>query len=178
LSTRQPIRTCIATGEQAPQGELLRFVAGPDGKVYFDISGKAPGRGAYLRPVPAALEKALKRKVLGRHLKAQVPEDLSIILAGQLRQRALEALSLAKKAGQLTVGLEETLKARQTMHALILATDAGLNAQEKFAAWGVPTVRLFSKLELEQALGVPNTAVAGLTDEGIWPKFQHAVAFN
>jgi hypothetical protein len=156
----------------------LRFVAGPDGKVHFDVSGKLPGRGAYLAPTPLALEKALQRRILSRHLQAQVGENIPTIVADQLRRRAMDALSLAKKAGQLAIGLDEVLKARPTLQAIILAEDAGTGAQKKLAGWSGHTARLFSKAELEQALGVPNTVVVGLTDDGIWPKFQHAEAFN
>ena len=44
-----PLRTCVITNEKLPKKELLRIVRTPEGKVIIDLSGKANGRGAYVK---------------------------------------------------------------------------------------------------------------------------------
>ncbi len=55
-----PMRRCIATGEQLPKKELLRIVRTPEGTLAVDATGKANGRGAYLKKDLEAVEKAKK----------------------------------------------------------------------------------------------------------------------
>jgi len=43
-----PHRTCVACGKKTVKEALVRLVAPPDGRVAVDLSGKAPGRGAYV----------------------------------------------------------------------------------------------------------------------------------
>ena len=44
-----PLRRCVVTKEQLPKKELLRIVRDKDGNVFPDITGKANGRGAYIK---------------------------------------------------------------------------------------------------------------------------------
>ena len=46
LTRRKRPRTCVGCGAESPKRGLLRVVRGPDGKVAYDPTGKAPGRGA------------------------------------------------------------------------------------------------------------------------------------
>jgi predicted RNA-binding protein YlxR (DUF448 family) len=75
LKKKVPMRRCVATGEQLPKKELLRIVKTPDGEIKVDLSGKANGRGAYLKKDPAAVELAKKKGVLSRALEAPIPEE-------------------------------------------------------------------------------------------------------
>ena len=43
-----PLRTCVACGKKTDKEGLVRLVAPPGGGVEVDVSGKAPGRGAYI----------------------------------------------------------------------------------------------------------------------------------
>lgn len=63
-----PQRSCVGCKSQRAKSHLIRIVRAPDGAVYLDSSGRAPGRGAYLCPSQACLEKALKRGSLGKSL--------------------------------------------------------------------------------------------------------------
>ena len=45
---RVPLRTCVACGKKTEKEALVRLVARPDDRVEIDLSGKAPGRGAYV----------------------------------------------------------------------------------------------------------------------------------
>lgn len=70
-----PMRRCVATGEQCPKKELLRVVRTPEGTLSIDLSGKANGRGAYLKKTPEAVAMAKKNGALKRALEVEIPED-------------------------------------------------------------------------------------------------------
>ncbi|MDD9911741.1 MAG: DUF448 domain-containing protein [Alphaproteobacteria bacterium] len=175
----QPHRKCLGTGESLPKRELLRFVKGPDNQVWFDLSGKADGRGAYTRPNRTALQRAMQKRGLSKYLNAQVPEDLEDRVTVQLTKQALQALGLAKKAGALVIGLEEVLKAQrsQFLVGVVLASDAGSHAQKKIELFQQPKCTFLEKEQLEKLTSVPNTSVVGLTDSKIWHTLHRAQAF-
>ena len=68
------MRTCIACGATSDKRELVRIVRTPGGDVVCDPRGKAPGRGAYLCKDAGCFEKAAKKRLLGKHLRASVGE--------------------------------------------------------------------------------------------------------
>ena len=70
-----PMRRCVATGEQLPKKELLRIVRSPEGKLLVDLTGKANGRGAYLKKDAEAVEQARKTRALERALEVSVPDE-------------------------------------------------------------------------------------------------------
>lgn len=67
-----PMRTCVVCHEKLEKRELLRIVKNKDGIVSVDITGKANGRGAYLKKDLEVLEKAIKTKSLEKHLECQI----------------------------------------------------------------------------------------------------------
>ena len=69
------MRRCVATGEQLPKKELLRVVRTPEGTIVVDLTGKANGRGAYLKKDINAVAAARKNKALERALEVSVPEE-------------------------------------------------------------------------------------------------------
>ena len=69
-----PLRTCVVTNEKLPKKDLLRIVRTPEGNIIPDISGKANGRGAYIKADLEVLEKAKKNKTLERHLEVTMTE--------------------------------------------------------------------------------------------------------
>ena len=71
-----PMRTCVATKEKLPKQELIRIVRTPEGEVIIDESGKANGRGAYLKKSLKAIEKAKKTKAVSHHLEIEIPEQI------------------------------------------------------------------------------------------------------
>ena len=70
-----PLRTCVVTNEKLPKKELLRIVRTPEGEIIPDVSGKANGRGAYIKASLEVLEKAKKTNALGRHLEVVLKEE-------------------------------------------------------------------------------------------------------
>ena len=71
-----PMRQCLGCREMKPKKDLLRVVRSPEGSVTIDGRGKASGRGAYICPDPACLNKAIRSKALERSLGVPVPQEL------------------------------------------------------------------------------------------------------
>ena len=71
-----PMRSCIGCGRTRPKKEMIRIVRTPSGDIVVDSSGRTGGRGCYLCPDAACLDRAVKRKALGRALEAQVPPEI------------------------------------------------------------------------------------------------------
>lgn len=71
-----PMRSCVVTKERFPKSELVRIVRTPLGEIVVDTTGRANGRGAYLKCDLATIEKAKKTKVLNRHLETEIPDSI------------------------------------------------------------------------------------------------------
>ena len=71
-----PMRSCVVTNEKLPKKELIRVVRTPEGNVIVDETGKANGRGAYLKKSIETFEKASKSKILNRKLEVEVPDSI------------------------------------------------------------------------------------------------------
>lgn len=71
-----PERSCVVTREKLPKQELIRVVKNKDGEVIVDLSGKANGRGAYLKKDIDVILKCQKNKILDKHLECSVPEHI------------------------------------------------------------------------------------------------------
>jgi len=71
-----PMRKCLATQERFPKKELLRVVRTPEGEIQIDNSGKANGRGAYLKKSKDAIILARRTNVLQRALGCEIPDNI------------------------------------------------------------------------------------------------------
>jgi len=71
-----PLRTCVVTKEVLPKKELMRVVADKEGHVLVDPTGKANGRGAYLKLSEEVIVLAKKNRALDRKLEVEVPEQI------------------------------------------------------------------------------------------------------
>ena len=70
------LRKCVATFEQLEKKELLRVVKNKEGQVFVDLTGRANGRGAYLKKSKEALTIAMKKKSLARALECDIPQEV------------------------------------------------------------------------------------------------------
>ena len=70
------MRTCVVTKEVLPKKELIRIAATKEGVVSIDLTGKAHGRGAYLKKDEKTINLAKKNKALDRKLNVTVPEEI------------------------------------------------------------------------------------------------------
>ena len=55
---------------------MIRVVRTPEKTVIIDTTGKANGRGAYLKKAKEVIEKAKKTKILERHLEVEIPNEV------------------------------------------------------------------------------------------------------
>ena len=69
-----PLRMCSGCGEHKPKKELVRVVKSPEGNVSLDLSGRKPGRGAYICPALDCLQKARRAHRLERAFSCQIPD--------------------------------------------------------------------------------------------------------
>lgn len=82
MNKKIPLRKCLATQELCPKKELIRVVKNNKGEVFIDLTGKANGRGAYLKKSKEAVDTAKKNNCLGRALECKIPEEIYIELYG------------------------------------------------------------------------------------------------
>lgn len=186
-------RRCIATGESQPKAGLIRFVVGPDGTIGPDLAEKLPGRGIWVTGTQAALDQAIAKKAFARAAKQQVtvPDGLVDLVKRLLEARAAETLGLARRSGELIMGLErafETLD-REPVALMIEAVDAGrdgvrrLRAKLKAADLNdLPVIRGLSAAQMGLALGRSNVVHAALKtgrmQEKVLADFARLAAWN
>ncbi len=75
----EPVRTCVGCGAKEPQRTLVRL-RNDGGRVAIDREKKG-GRGAWLHPSAACLEAAVRRRALGRALRADASADVAMLRA-------------------------------------------------------------------------------------------------
>ena len=59
-----------------PKKELLRVVKAPDGAVSIDLTGRKPGRGAYVCHSAECLKRAIKQRQLERAFECALGEEV------------------------------------------------------------------------------------------------------
>ena len=79
-SKHLPQRTCIACRQIKEKKALIRLVRAENGVAEVDISGKKPGRGAYLCPNKVCWESVLKKNRLEYALRTKLSDDNRQIL--------------------------------------------------------------------------------------------------
>ncbi len=72
-----PLRKCIVTQERHPKQALIRVVKNQEGSIFIDPTGKANGRGAYLKKDNSVIRMAQKKKSL-EHVFSDSTLDVSI----------------------------------------------------------------------------------------------------
>ncbi|MFR1367391.1 MAG: DUF448 domain-containing protein [Alphaproteobacteria bacterium] len=77
------------------------------------LKKKLPGKGIYVTNSRRLLQKAIEKNLFAKAAKqkAKVAPELDLMVEQLLRKHALDAVSLARKAGVLVTGLEKVLEA-------------------------------------------------------------------
>ncbi len=156
-------RRCIVCGEVLPKEALLRFTLTPDNLIVPDFKKKLPGKGIWIKNSKKILSVAVEKNLFSKVLKKNVKTDFSLIEMVEkiLHKRALDAISLARKAGSLVTGFEkvcETIKKNKA--AFILeAQDAGEDGHNKIMnlAKNLDVFHTFTVEELDKELDKVNT---------------------
>ena len=168
-------RMCLVSRAAMPVEALVRFVVDPDGRVVPDIRRTLPGRGVWVTATAAVVAEAERRRLFARGFKAQVTVEPG--LAGRvetlLAKAALEALSMARKAGLVVTGFMkvETAIGSATLAALVEAADGAEDGRRKIRAAlmrrhgrvdAVPVITAFRSAEIGLALGLTNVIHAAV----------------
>lgn len=197
-----PERSCVVTRTVKAPDDLIRFVAGPEGTLVPDIRRKLPGRGVWASLSRKTIVEAIKRKAFERSLKAKVavPADLPDMIDALMLRDALQALSMANKAGLVIAGFAkvEALIGSRRCLAVIAASDGADDGKRKIGqavrraslareaeglkARELPVVAIFTAADLELALGrahVIHAALApGAAAEGVLSRWRRLVRYR
>jgi predicted RNA-binding protein YlxR (DUF448 family) len=166
-------RRCIVTGDVLPEARLIRFVAGPDGRVVPDVEAKLDGRGLWVRSERETITKAVTKGLFARAAKAPVVAEAGLVAVTEARlvQRMLDQLGLARRAGALLLGfdqVETALRGKQPPAVVIEAAEAAEDGQRKLRAAATSAgifpfvIGALTGDELSLALARPNVVHAAV----------------
>lgn len=90
-----PLRKCTGCGEMKEKRELIRVVKAPEkkdengnvisgGEISLDLTGRKPGRGAYVCKNTDCFEKARKARRFERSLSCKIPGDVYEQMSAEL----------------------------------------------------------------------------------------------
>ena len=181
-------RMCIVTRQSGTPETLIRFVAGPDGRVVADLKKQLPGRGCWVSAERSVLEKAIAKKLFARGLKRadvtagpELADEVDRLLAVQLAGM----MNMARKAAQFVSGASKVeqavrgMAALATFHAVDAAPDGVRKIDQARKAMSfvaddgeeIPSFRFFTEAEMEGLLGqnafIHACALAGQAGEGV-----------
>ena len=179
------LRTCIVTRAELTPSELIRFVPAPDGSITPDLARKLPGRGVWVTCNAGCIAEAVRSKAFAKSLKRKVtvPDDLGAQVEQLLIKRAVEALSLANKAGRVVTGFSkiDAELSRGNIVLLVHAAEAALDGCHKLdRKWRAVAADLgkdpkivndLTIAHLDLATGRENVVHAGLSAGGATTRF-------
>ena len=161
-------RKCIVSGEILPKEALLRFCITPDNEVVPDFKKRLPGKGIYVSNAKTLLDKAISANIFSKAAKKKVHPmaDLSAVVEKLLRHNALQAVSLARKAGVVVFGLDKVLDVikREKAAFVLEAKGAGADGHQRvlLVAKNMEIFQVLETEELDQALNKENTVHAAI----------------
>ena len=77
---------CLGCGEMKPKKELIRAVKSPDGEISLDLTGRKPGRGAYLCRSEECLRLARKGRKLEKSFSCRIDDEVYDLMEKQLAE--------------------------------------------------------------------------------------------
>lgn len=160
---KETTRKCIVTGKVCEKELLLRFTVTPDGLVVPDFKKRLSGKGVYVLNSKKTLQKAVDAGLFAKALKvkAKAGSELITQVEGLLHKQALDAVSLARKAGDLISGMDKVVEALKKGKAAFLleASDAGEDGHHRIMAYAkdIEIFSLFKIEELDKELAKENT---------------------
>lgn len=83
---KTPLRKCTGCGEMKAKKELVRVVKSPEGVISLDLTGRKPGRGAYVCRHPDCLKQARKARRLEKAFSCQIPAEVYDQMEEELRE--------------------------------------------------------------------------------------------
>lgn len=130
------LRRCVVTHATMPRAALLRLVVSPEGVLTPDVAGRLPGRGIWVTPTRGAITDGIQRKAFHKAFRGavKVPEGFADQVELLLLQRLLDAIGLARRAGDAVAGAAKAEKwlADGRVGLVFLASDAGADARRRW----------------------------------------------
>lgn len=71
-----PMRMCAGCGEMKPKKELVRVVKSPEQEIFLDLTGRKPGRGAYVCKNADCLKAARKARRFEKAFSCKIPDEV------------------------------------------------------------------------------------------------------
>lgn len=142
-------RSCLVSRKRLDRSQLVRFVLDPEGRLVADLKESLPGRGVWVEARRSVIEQAaakglfakalregLKERGEGGGLATATGETPAAMVDRLLEERALGALALARKAGQLVTGHTKCDAAIRSGEAVLLlhAADSAADGRRKLAS--------------------------------------------
>jgi len=84
INKKIPLRQCLGCREHKPKTDLIRVVKSPEGEVTLDMTGKKPGRGAYICNDTNCFKRIIKSNAFSRAFKTRISEEIITELQKQL----------------------------------------------------------------------------------------------
>lgn len=138
MANEADIRKCVLTGVTKHKRQLLRFVVLRGGTVVPDFNKKLDGHGFYISNSRKLLEGLTVKNPLNKilHTNTIIAADLPQMVEQVLRKKALDAVNLARKSGDLVLGFDQVKECITKGKAafVIEARDAGEDGKQKIAA--------------------------------------------
>ncbi len=162
------MRQCIVTRESLPTPRLVRFAIGPDDEVVPDIRGKLPGRGLWLTSRRDIVDRACATNLFSKaaHRRAVIDEGLSDRVEDLLRDRCIDVIGMARRAGQAVAGYEKVCGYLRGGKAdvVLIACDAASGGRTKIIrlASGVTVVNTLCSSELSQVFARTRVVYAAI----------------
>ena len=180
-----------------PKKELVRVVRAPvkedengvqtGGEVSLDLTGRKPGRGAYVCRDPECLKKAQKARRFERAFSCKIEDAVYDAMYQELctdvkMNRALSALGLARRAGKLNWGFDTAVEAMRSgaCGVVILAADLSdkpkKNVRFEAEKYHVSVLEpAFNIEEISAAIG-KKAGVLAVCDRGFAEKLKQLIA--
>lgn len=83
-----PLRMCVVCKQMKPKAELLRIVSDKNGNVFIDETHRANGRGAYVCDCDDCVKTCVKKKILNKVFKREIPEEIYTSVAEEYEKKS------------------------------------------------------------------------------------------
>jgi len=84
MQKKIPQRMCLGCREMKSKSDLIRVVKSPEGEVSLDLTGKKPGRGAYMCHDVSCFKRIVKSNAIARAFKMKISEEIIEEIQNQL----------------------------------------------------------------------------------------------
>ena len=150
------------------EDDFIKFTLSPDNSLVPDLHNTLPGKSIWLPPNKALMRDILDGEEVRVHFGVSqlFTEDLVFLVQKTLRKKILDSISMSKKAGYLSIGLD-AIKTQliEKKHCLVVvAKDA--KSLKKYPFFSSTSISCFENLlyqkDLEKSTGKNNVKYVGI----------------